>query len=375
MVTRFVRPTNERRALLASESSKMLIQTTKKLPLRAGYLLLLALPMAAGAAIAENGGDPARLPGQEQVATRRPEIELFEVVKIVDGDTLHVLRHGTKEKLRLLSVDTEEKITPGMSSSPSKPQTVFGEETRLWTIAFLEQLRGVDGKIRVGLRFPGAAEERDVYGRLLCHVILPDGADFNLLLVRLGKSPYFNKYGNSLIAHEEFAAAQVAARHNLVGIWDPSTNRPLNDDTPSAKRPYERLLPWWQVRAEAIDDFRKRSAADPARVIHAEDAEALLSILVKGAGEEIEVFGTPDRFFDEDDGSLTVLFRATDRKRAFRARIPASSRKAFESLELKALTEEYRQNHVYVRGKLVRGERGPEIITAQPTSWRRAVSG
>ena len=63
----------------------------------------------------------------------------------------------------------------------------------------------------VGLAFPDGVEANDVYGRLLCHVILADGTDFNLKLVELGKSPYFNKYGNSRICHDEFVATQAAA--------------------------------------------------------------------------------------------------------------------------------------------------------------------
>jgi hypothetical protein len=80
-------------------------------------------------------------------------------------------------------------------------------------------------------------EERDVYGRLLCHLILPDGRNFNLLLVELGKSPYFNKYGNDLICHQAFVDAQARARKAQKGIWDPKTNVPKTEGAPSARRP------------------------------------------------------------------------------------------------------------------------------------------
>jgi endonuclease YncB( thermonuclease family) len=288
----------------------------------------------------------------------------------VDGDTIHVLRDGEVAKLRLLSVDTEEKFMPGMQSSASKPQTVYGEETMLWAIDFFEQFRGEDGKLRVGLRFPGNREEYDVYGRLLCHVLLEDGTDFNLLLVELGKSPYFNKYGNSRICHEEFVAAQARARRNLLGIWNPRTNEPAEEGAPSARRPYERLVPWWQARADAIEDFRRRAAAGDGRAVSAEDPEALGAALERGT--EVEIFGTPDRFFDEDDGSLTVLFRTSDRRQALRVSIPAEARPAHEALELEALTREYRQNYAYVRGVVTRGPRGFRVVSTDPGAWRRA---
>jgi endonuclease YncB( thermonuclease family) len=325
--------------------------------------LLALLPAGTGLALPRQEGALAA-PAATRPAT------LHEVVKVVDGDTLHVLRGEKVEKLRLLSVDTEEKFMPGMQSSASKPQTVYGEETMLWAIDFFEQFRGEDGKIRVGLRFPGGREEYDVYGRLLCHVLLEDGTDFNLLLVELGKSPYFNKYGNSRICHEDFVAAQRRARRNLLGIWDPRTNLPESEDVPDARRPYGRLLPWWSARAEAIDDFRRRSGAAPGRVLSAEDGDALEAALASEA--EVEVFGTPDRFFDEDDGSLTVLMRTSDRQRALRVSIPAASRGAFEAFDLEGLASEYRQNYAYVRGRVTRGPRGFRITTPDPAAWRRA---
>lgn len=338
---------------------------------------LRALPVVLFLALAARGSaEPAPQPGLGQRAApgqSQTEVpgELFEVVTIVDGDTIHILRNGKKEKLRFLSVDTEEKINPGGSSSATKPQTVFGEETKLWTIDFLEQFRGEDGKLRVGLAFPEGKEARDIYDRLLCHVLLPDGTDFNLLLVKLGKSPYFNKYGNSLIAHEAFVAAQRQARRNLLGIWNPRTNEARDAGTPSAKRPYDQLLPWWQARAEAIDVFRERQRREPERILAADDADALATALSTGAA--VEIFGTPDRTFEESDGSLTVLFRSEDRSRALRVSIPADSRAAFEVFDVDALTKEFRQNYVFVKGQVVQGERGFLVVTPDPTKWCRAA--
>lgn len=335
-----------------------------RLPSRALSLLAL-LALAAPAPTLARGLSEASLH-----TTARPS-ELYEVVKVVDGDTVHISREGKTEKLRLLSVDTEEKIVPGWKNSPGKPQTIFGEETRLWTEAYMNSFRSADGELRVGLRFPGGREARDVYGRLLCHVVMPDGTDFNLLLVELGKSPYFNKYGNSLIDHERFVAAQEEARRFKLGIWDPTTNVPLDPELPSARRDYERLLPWWQARADAIEGFRGRVAAGEPGLFAADDAPALER--ATDAGAEVTLFGSPDRFFDEEDGSLTVLFRAGAKQSALRVKIPAEALPAFEAFDLRALGEEYRQNYVYVSGTLERGPRGPQLLTPSPQSWKRAA--
>src|SRR5688572_15294746 len=138
--------------------------------------------------------------------------ELLEIERVVDGDTVWVRRAGAVEKLRLLSVDTEERLGKGHAASATKPQTVFGEETALWATELL--LKGAkDGaKARVGVLFPDGREQRDVFGRLLCHLMLPDGTDYNLLLVEQGWSPYFTKYGHDTVCHAAFVAAQAEAR-------------------------------------------------------------------------------------------------------------------------------------------------------------------
>ncbi len=319
---------------------------------------LAPLPAAAGTALQ---GIPTAL---------EAPTELFEVARVVDGDTLHIVRGGELQKLRLLSVDTEEKLTGNPNASPTKPETVFGEECALWAQEFFEGLAPGEDPPRVGLRFPDDVERADIYGRLLCHVILPDGRDFNLLLVELGKSPYFNKYGNSRICHEAFVKAQDAAQKEELGIWNPATNTAAEKGAPEAKRPYERLLPWWQARAEAIDAFRAAHAEDPEGHVEAEDVGALEAAAAQG--REVRVFGTPYRFFDEEGGHWTVLLRATDRDRALRVRIAAEHRAAFDETTMRRTVEEFRQNYVWVKGVVVETGRGFDVHCTTPAAWSLA---
>ncbi len=333
-------------------------------------LLASALWVATGAQPNVGSQDAARGLVEAAVARSRQvpgsiPSRLVTVTRVIDGDTIHVERDGRTEKLRLLSVDTEEKITGRPVHSPSKPETVFGQESALWAQAFFREL---GEPARVGLRFPHDREERDVYGRLLCHVILPDGRDFNLLLVELGFSPYFNKYGNSRIAHAAFVEAQEHARAEALGIWDPATNLARAGAT-SAKRPYSRLLPWWNARAEAIEAFRRAKENDPESIYSSEDADGLAAAVQRA--DQVEVFGTLFRLHDEDDGSLTAEFRATDPERSFRVVLPAGSRTGEFEARLRTSMDEFRQNHWIVRGKLTRGPRGPRM-SAVPARWRLA---
>src|SRR5262245_20952152 len=298
----------------------------------------------------------------------RPAVEEVEIAKVVDGDTIHVRRKGQVEKLRLLSVDTEERLGNGVQGTSTKPQTVFGEECALWAQKFFADL-GKDGQpAKIGLVFPGGAEQRDVYGRLLCQVILPDGTNYELMLVKLGKSPYFNKYGNDLLDHEGFVAAQKAAQEAKLGIWDPKTNEPKAPGAPAAKRPYKELLAWWDVRAQAVDGYRKRAASTPDDVADCEDPLALGR--AAGAGKDVDCFGEIDRVFDEKNGDLTVLMRSGAKEKALRVRIPVAARKRFDDLHFEDHTREFRQNYFWVKGRVKGGDRGFSMVTDEPVSWR-----
>jgi len=309
---------------------------------------------------------------QTSTAEKRALAEWVRVEKVVDADTLHVRRGGRIDKLRLLSVDTEERLGPGHAASSTKPQTVFGEECALWAQKLFADLAVEGAPAEVGLVFPGGAEKRDVFGRTLCHVLLPDGTNYELLLVQLGRSPYFNKYGNDLLDHEGLQAAQRAARKAKLGIWNPATNEPATPGAPAAKRPYPELIAWWNARAIAVEGFRKRAAADPAAVADAEEPESLER--ASRAGTEVDVFGEVDRVFDESDGGRTVLFRTSRRDRALRVSIPPGRREAHAVLQLDALEREFRQNYVWVRGVVRGNARGSSFAMRSegPDAWRRA---
>lgn len=332
--------------------------------LRPATLLLLAVTACGPASVAQDDRTPASEVSASDAAVIDaparvvvPEDErtpLYEVVNIVDGDTVHVIRNGVREKLRLLSVDTEEKLSGNPNLSPTKPETLFGQETTEWAQRFIPEHSTVDGTTMVGLRFPGGREARDIYGRLLCHVVLADGTDFNVLLVRQGKSPYFNKYGNSTICHEAFVAAQRAAQAEGLGVWNPETNTPADPSTPAAKRPYDRLLPWWDARATAIDLARERHARNPVLNVEADRADDVqLAAWACEGGATVEVFGSIDRIFDEDDGSKTLLLRTGDRERAVRVTMARAHLARFDLEDLEHRSRaEFVQNYLVFRGRL-----------------------
>ncbi len=290
--------------------------------------------------------------------------ELFAVTRVVDGDTLWIERDGEQEKLRLLSVDTEEKLSTG-NSSASKPGTAYGERVAGWTQGYFSPRAGDEDPVRVGLRFPPGGEARDVYGRLLCHVVTAEGVDFNLLLVRSGMSPYFNKYGSSRIDHGRFVEAQASAKLEGLGIWEADQRRA------GATRPYAKLVPWWDARAEAVDLFREVAKAKPLLAVEADDPAALQAALDSGT-EWVTVLGLIDRIFEEDDGSRTLLLRGGDKKRSLRVKIAAESVHELGVVDLEGAQAEYRQNYLRFRGGLRWGSRGFDLVNVNPMMIRRA---
>lgn len=324
---------------------------------------ILSLPLAAQTAA------PVSAPASE-VAARAEVTTWVDVVRVVDGDTIHVKLGEKTEKLRLLCVDTEEKVGSGAGSA-TKPQTVFGEACALWAIDFFKALEKDGAPARVGLLFPkGREHHRDVYGRLLCHVILPDGVDFNVLLVKLGKSPYFTKYGYSEVDHAAFVAAQKEARSKHLGIWDPATNKPSTPGTPSAARPYDRLLPWWDERAEAVRAFTEKRSLEADLVFEAEAGDSLAKAVENSKNAPVFVFGEIDRIFDEDDGSQTVLFRAAKRDEALRVRIPKESVATLAPLKLAEKSEEFTQNYVWFVGRIEPATKGFRATCTTADAWR-----
>ena len=129
----------------------------------------------------------------------------YQVLRVVDGDTIVIDYQGRSEKVRLLCVDTPESVHPD-----AKQNIPMGQVASQYT---KDRLSGkyVDIELE-GDRIRGN------YGRLLAYVIV-DGVNFNLELVRQGLSPYYTKYGHSQRFDAEFRAAEKKARDAGLGIW------------------------------------------------------------------------------------------------------------------------------------------------------------
>jgi micrococcal nuclease len=125
------------------------------------------------------------------------------VLRVVDGDTIHVLLRGRDVTIRLFGMDAPEVDWYG-----GEPEC-FGARAGRFAMRLLEDER---------VRLQGDQERLDPFGRTLAYVYLDDGRMVNLLLVREGFATVTIFPPNDL--HEvRLRAAEAAARDRGAGLW------------------------------------------------------------------------------------------------------------------------------------------------------------
>ncbi len=135
--------------------------------------------------------------------------EYFNVTRVVDGDTLEVDIHGTKEKVRLIGINTPETV------DPRRPVQCFGKEAsaRMNELAKGEKVR---------LESDDSQSFRDTYDRLLAYVYLQDGQMLNRKMIAEGNA-YEYTYGTPYKYQKEFRDLVALARTSKRGLWAPET--------------------------------------------------------------------------------------------------------------------------------------------------------
>lgn len=129
---------------------------------------------------------------------------LYEVVRVVDGDTITVRANGREERVRFIGIDTPEK------NHPNKPVQCFAE-------AASQRMKELIGTNRVTLEADPTNSNRDRYDRLLRYVYLPDGQMLNRLMVEDGYA--FAYLAFPFIHLNEFRELEAEAREANRGLW------------------------------------------------------------------------------------------------------------------------------------------------------------
>lgn len=129
----------------------------------------------------------------------------FAVIRVIDGDTIVVSDPGGEITVRLIGIDSPELARAG------NPVECFAEAAKQQMISL------VSGQT-VTLESDPTQSDLDKYGRSLRYVLLPDGTNVNLEMVRQGFA-YEYTYDVPYVYQTEFKQAEQNARGSNLGLW------------------------------------------------------------------------------------------------------------------------------------------------------------
>lgn len=136
----------------------------------------------------------------------------YRVDRVVDGDTVRILRDGKSVALRLIGGDTPETV------HPYRPVECYGPE------ASAEAKRLLDGeRVRVVYdptqgKPAGDGRRVDKYGRDLVYLELPDGRDYMEHMIARGFATEY-RYDSDYQRMDAYRAAEDEAAEHGRGLW------------------------------------------------------------------------------------------------------------------------------------------------------------
>ena len=161
------------------------------------YLILIVAVIVAANYIGGGSQRSKVLPGNGVLADNPGQLGddqqfIGAVVDVVDGDTLDVVRNGSRVRIRLSGIDC-----PELKQS-------FGEEAKRFAAdAVLTK--------QVIVKPHG----KDKYGRTLGDVVFDDSRMLNRELLKAGLAWWYRKYSNDT----DLAELEQQARSNRIGLW------------------------------------------------------------------------------------------------------------------------------------------------------------
>ena len=150
----------------------------------------------------------------ERVKTINQKSGFYDVVKVIDGDTITVDAGGKKETVRLIGIDAPEI---------GAKKECFGKEAE-------EFAKNILSDASIELEEDESQNDRDKYGRLLRYVILKDGSNFNKTLIREGLAKEYT-YKTPYKYQKEFKNAETKARKAKKGLWNACYDNNNNRDS------------------------------------------------------------------------------------------------------------------------------------------------
>ena len=129
----------------------------------------------------------------------------YQVVSVIDGDTIKVLQGGEIATVRLVGIDAPE------TKYSERGEECYGEESMREAAELLEDSY-------VTLELDGTQASKDKYGRILAYVRMEDGRDFGQVMIEGGFAQEYT-YDNPYQHQQTYQMAEESARAAVAGLW------------------------------------------------------------------------------------------------------------------------------------------------------------
>ena len=162
----------------------------------------------------EQSSEPFARPARtSELRLAPPDNALYEVLEVVDGDTLAIDTETGPLKVRVIGIDTPETV------HPFEPIEPFGPEASERAKQLLE-----GKKVKIEYDPDPTHDTWGKYGRLLAYIQLPDGRDFGLVMIEEGMAKAYPKYPFS--RQEKYLQAEQDAVNAKIGLWADQSRLP-----------------------------------------------------------------------------------------------------------------------------------------------------
>lgn len=131
----------------------------------------------------------------------------YTIKKVVDGDTVDIVKDDIVTRVRLIGVNTPETV------DPRKEVECFGKEASAYT---KKEIDGAD----VSIETDSTQSTYDRYGRMLAYIYDENGEMLNRKLIANGYA-YEYTYDTPYKYQKEFKSLQEFAKNEKRGLWAP----------------------------------------------------------------------------------------------------------------------------------------------------------
>ncbi|MDY0326254.1 MAG: thermonuclease family protein [Candidatus Cloacimonadaceae bacterium] len=146
--------------------------------------------------------------------------DVYDVVRVVDGDTFIARIDAQNVRVRLIGVDTPESVHPNKAV----------EHFALEASAFLKGLLEGEQVYFIYDQNNAATNHKDRYDRMLAYAYrASDSLFINAEIIRQGYGHAYSKYPFTLM--EDFIKYERNARHQNLGLWAETEDYPAVSDS------------------------------------------------------------------------------------------------------------------------------------------------